>query len=166
MGLLLEDSIPEVMKRGNPLGLRWQKHSNCKICAEEKCPAGLRQLHHGSSCHFCWNRLQFFCRKFGIKHISVDALTDLQRGHVISESKSLRDEFMAKKEAKAARGTHKRGRSSSPASSCSDRKSKRKSKCQHSKDDKKTEAAAESSKAESQPESSKSRRAGAKRRKK
>ena len=83
----------------------------------------MKQKRHGSSCSFCWNRLQYYCRRYGLKHTSIDLLTDLQRGYLVSDSKRLREQVLAEVAAKAARKAARRSRENAAASETSSQSS-------------------------------------------
>lgn len=82
-------SQPKVTKRGNPGGVTWQTWEKCKVCEEPKRPPDVDLKHHGSRCHWCFTKIQFFARKFGKKK-AMDSFTELQLGHIKAESLAAR----------------------------------------------------------------------------
>ena len=54
--------------------------------------------HHGSLCHFCFRKIQFYSRKYELKSLSLSVFSDVQLGFVGSESKAAREEAVAKKQ--------------------------------------------------------------------
>ena len=101
-----EPGPKKVNKPGNPHRLSYEKAEKCSLCSLEKIPADMpapterilrngkkrkiAMLHHGSRCHFCHIKAQFFKRKYGIPSTSMAAFSEIQCGHIKSESMAFR----------------------------------------------------------------------------
>ena len=80
---------------GNPLRQTREKHEVCIVCGLDKRPApGVSS--HGAKCHYCTVKLQFFCRKYGLKCKSHTKLSEMQLGHLKAESIALRKQKLQK----------------------------------------------------------------------
>lgn len=100
----------KVQKPGNPKRLTYEKAETCSVCELVKIPEGmpepteqtlkdgrkrvLKMLHHGSRCHFCHIKIQFFQRKYGVRSTSQAAFTEMQLGHIKAESAAYRAQVL------------------------------------------------------------------------
>eukprot|EP00438_Fugacium_kawagutii_P031434 Skav201102 [mRNA] locus=scaffold497:44068:44977:- [translate_table: standard] len=108
--VVVPGSSKKVKKSGNPDRLTYERADNCSVCklvkipegmpepVEQKCKTGRKRvvklLHHGSRCHFCQIKIQFFQRKYGVKSTSLAAFTEMQVGHIKAESMAYRAQVL------------------------------------------------------------------------